>query len=454
MVGSSSLLLLHGPNPVPLMATHTCALGPDGVPSVHISSVPSPPTSSVSSLRIFVRSSRDRSPAAQRHRRRVLTSERAAVPVGLPPLSPSPTSSPSVSGSGSYGLSRSKKPEGGRRSSSLKYGGHSSNVKFEAAKVKTMRVDLEIVEKEAFQPHLGWPFSNAEAHDFQTLDSVEINSRDLETLFLKSQEQGLAAGEDDQEVVSRPRGGLYSSWSQPPRRVDEEEDGFTPMLLVASQSTPSPRQKQESSERDNFYANCGSAIRILREELPCLFFKDLSFDIYRDDVVFQDPMNTFKGIDNYKLIFWALRFHGRIFFKALWVDIIRVWQPSDNVIMVRWTVHGIPRVPWEAQGHFDGTSEYKLDKDGRIYEHKVDNVIMNSPPKFQPRSVMDLVRAVGGNTTPTPSFFQRAGIFCQLLSSYLQQCTWVRFYWALSSTLALKTSSGDGCNEMVPSLNP
>ncbi len=263
------------------MATHNCALGPDGVPSVHISSVPSPPTSSVSSLRIFVRSSRDRSPAAQRHRRRVLTSERAAVPVGLPPLSPSPTSSPSVSGSSSYGLSRSKKPEGGRRSSSLKYGGHSSNVKFEAAKVKTMRGDLEIVEKEAFQPHLGWPFSDAEAHDFQTLDSVGINSRDLETLFLKSQEQGLAAGEDDQEVVSRPGGGLYSSWSQPPRRVDEEEDGFTPMLLVASQSTPPPRQKQESSERDNFYANCGSAIRTLREELPCLFYKDLSFDIYR-----------------------------------------------------------------------------------------------------------------------------------------------------------------------------
>jgi hypothetical protein len=59
MVGSSSLLLLHGPNPVLLMAIHTCALGPHGVPSVHISLVPSPPTSSVSSLRIFVRSSRD-----------------------------------------------------------------------------------------------------------------------------------------------------------------------------------------------------------------------------------------------------------------------------------------------------------------------------------------------------------------------------------------------------------
>ncbi len=169
-------------------------------------------------------------------------------------------------------------------------------------------------------------------------------------------------------------------------------------------------------------------------------------------MVFRDPMNTFEGIDNYKLVFWALRFHGRIFFKALWVDIVRVWQPSDKVIMVRWTVRGIPRVPWETQGHFDGTSEYKLDKDGRIYEHKVDNVIMNSPPKFQPQSVLDLVRVAGGHTTPTPSFLQRAGIFFCLLSPYLQQFTWVRFYWALNSTLAL-TSAGDWCSELVPSLN-
>ncbi|KAH7570742.1 hypothetical protein JRO89_XS05G0174300 [Xanthoceras sorbifolium] len=89
----------------------------------------------------------------------------------------------------------------------------------------------------------------------------------------------------------------------------------------------------------------------------------------RDDIVFKDPMNTFAGIENYKSIFWALRFHGRIFFRALWLDIISVWQPIENVIMVRWTAHGIPRVPWESRSRFDGTSEYKLDKNGKIYEH-------------------------------------------------------------------------------------
>ena len=169
----------------------------------------------------------------------------------------------------------------------------------------------------------------------------------------------------------------------------------------------------------------------------------------REDITFTAPMTTLAGIDNYKTLFWALRFHSRIFFKALWVDVVRVWQPSDKVIMIRWTVRGIPRVPWEAQGRFDGTSEYKLDKDGKIYEHKVDNVIMNSPPRFKARTVMDLVREAAGQTTPTPSFYQKTGVFFTLLAPYLLQFTWVRFYWALRSTLVL-TTSGDSCSEMVP----
>ncbi|XP_024389365.1 uncharacterized protein [Physcomitrium patens] len=213
--------------------------------------------------------------------------------------------------------------------------------------------------------------------------------------------------------------------------------------------TPPSRQKQESAEKDNFYVNCGSAIRNLREEIPALFYTDLNYDIYREDITFSDPMNTFSGIENYKTLFWALRFHGRIFFKALWVEVIRVWQPSDKVIMIRWIVRGVPRIPWEAQGRFEGTSEYKLDKDGKIYAHKVDNVIMNSPPKYAPRSVMDLVRAAATQGAPTPTYYHQIGVF-----SYVQQFTWIRFYSALRNTLAA-TSSTETC-DILPSasLNP
>jgi len=171
-------------------------------------------------------------------------------------------------------------------------------------------------------------------------------------------------------------------------------------LTAALQSTTAPRQQKESEDKGDYYVNVGYAIRTLRDELPSMFYKPMSFNIYRDDITFRDPLNTFSGIDSYKLIFWALRFHGRIFFKALWVDVLRVWQPSDKVIVLRWSVRGIPRVPWETQGHFEGTSEYKLDKEGKIYEHKVDNVSLNTPQKFTPVTVMDLVRL-----TPTATPF-------------------------------------------------
>lgn len=126
----------------------------------------------------------------------------------------------------------------------------------------------------------------------------------------------------------------------------------------------------------------------------------------RDDIVFKDPLNTFSGIQNYKSIFWALRFHGRIFFKALWIDVISVWQPMENSIMVRWTVHGIPRVPWESHARFDATSEYKFDKKGKIFEHRVDNIAFNSPSKFRVLAVEDLIQSIGCPSTPRPTYFE------------------------------------------------
>lgn len=153
----------------------------------------------------------------------------------------------------------------------------------------------------------------------------------------------------------------------------------------------------------------GYAIRCLREEFPELFYREPSFDIYRNDIVFKDPLNTFAGIENYKTVFWALRFHGRIFFKALWIEIISVWQPMENVILVRWTVHGIPRVPWESRGRFDGISEYKLDKNGKIYEHKVDNIALNSPRKFlHVLSVQEIILSLSRPSTPKPTCFESA----------------------------------------------
>ncbi|KAH1092293.1 hypothetical protein J1N35_019550 [Gossypium stocksii] len=78
----------------------------------------------------------------------------------------------------------------------------------------------------------------------------------------------------------------------------------------------------------------------------------------------------------------------------------------ENVVMVCLTIHGIPQVPWESRGRFDGTSEYKVDKKGKIYGHRVDNIALNSPPKFQVLVVEDLIRSVGCPSTLRPTYFE------------------------------------------------
>ncbi|XP_042483970.1 uncharacterized protein LOC122064328 [Macadamia integrifolia] len=189
--------------------------------------------------------------------------------------------------------------------------------------------------------------------------------------------------------------------------VLEEDLGFENNGSISWQfSAPVTKRNREAEEKQDYYVNLGYAIRTLREDLREIFYRELCFDIYRDDIVFKDPLNTFVGKENYKSIFWALRFHGKLLFKALWVDILSMGQPVENVIMVRWTVHGIPRIPWESRGHFDGTSEYKLDKNGKIYEHRVDNIAFNSPPKLQVLAVGDLIQSIGCPSTPNPTYFE------------------------------------------------
>ncbi|KAK9854171.1 hypothetical protein WJX84_005487, partial [Apatococcus fuscideae] len=103
-------------------------------------------------------------------------------------------------------------------------------------------------------------------------------------------------------------------------------------------------------------------------------------DIYREDIAFKDPRNCIEGKKNYRTIFWSLRFHGALFFTQLTLKVQRIWQPEEALIRARWTVEGIPRVPWQAKGVFDGISEFKLDSHGKIYVHKVDNTVLSDPP--------------------------------------------------------------------------
>lgn len=112
-----------------------------------------------------------------------------------------------------------------------------------------------------------------------------------------------------------------------------------------------------------------AAIETLNAELPNLFETDISYDIYTKDIYFRDPVSIFKGKFNYRIIFWTLRFHGKLFFTSLYFDLHDIKQTASDTILANWTVRGNLRVPWQARLLFNGYSTYKLTPEGLIYEH-------------------------------------------------------------------------------------
>lgn len=110
-------------------------------------------------------------------------------------------------------------------------------------------------------------------------------------------------------------------------------------------------------------------IKTLKQDLPTLFERDITYDIYTQDIYFEDPVNKFKWKFNYRIIFWTLRFHAKIFFTHIYFDLHDVAQTTEDIIIANWTVRGVLRVPWKARIFFNGYSTYKLNQNGLIYEH-------------------------------------------------------------------------------------
>jgi len=118
-----------------------------------------------------------------------------------------------------------------------------------------------------------------------------------------------------------------------------------------------------------YAAKLEQAIAVLKQDLPTLFDQDISYDLYSQDIFFRDPVNTFKGKFNYRIIFWTLRFHGRLFFTELYFDVHQVFPASENTIRAEWTVRGTLRLPWKPRLLFNGYSIYTLNAEALIHQH-------------------------------------------------------------------------------------
>lgn len=128
------------------------------------------------------------------------------------------------------------------------------------------------------------------------------------------------------------------------------------------------------------------AIATLAHDLPNLFQKDICYDIYSQDILFQDPVICFKGKPSYRLIFWTLRFYRRLCFTTICFNLHSVRGEADHTICAEWTVRGTLRLPWKPRLLFCGYSSYKLNREGLICEH-ID--IWDRPPSQVLRQFFD-----------------------------------------------------------------
>jgi hypothetical protein len=91
---------------------------------------------------------------------------------------------------------------------------------------------------------------------------------------------------------------------------------------------------------------------------------DQSYDLYAEDVFFQDPMSQFRGIDRYKQMI------GMIdrFFQQPQLDLHEIQQTGLD-IRTDWTLSWTTPLPWRPRIAISGWSELQLDAAGLICRH-------------------------------------------------------------------------------------
>lgn len=140
---------------------------------------------------------------------------------------------------------------------------------------------------------------------------------------------------------------------------------------------------QKDSKYDPEYeVAVAEAVRTLLDELPDVFQRKLSYHIYTRDIELKIAGHSIRNIRAYRAIVWLSRCTVKIFFKYAFVDVWRIRHDEEGSIFIRWRLHFTGRVGGELD--FEGMSEFRLDRKGKIYCHIVDPLIRNKKGKKSP----------------------------------------------------------------------
>lgn len=104
-------------------------------------------------------------------------------------------------------------------------------------------------------------------------------------------------------------------------------------------------------------------IKILKEDYQN-FPNNQTYNIYADDVYFQDPLNRFRGVRRYQKMIGFLS----SFFQDINLELHEITQKEDK-IKTEWTLNMTSPLPWKPRLSIPGWSELKLNQDNLIASH-------------------------------------------------------------------------------------
>jgi hypothetical protein len=107
-------------------------------------------------------------------------------------------------------------------------------------------------------------------------------------------------------------------------------------------------------------------IQILRADYA-RFPIDQSFEIYAEDMYFQDPLNQFRGLNRFRLTIGFMK----TFFKQIQFDLHSIEQ-IDRLVNTRWTLQWNTPVPWYPRIAITGRSELLLAPDRELIISHID----------------------------------------------------------------------------------
>ncbi|MEQ8999739.1 MAG: DUF2358 domain-containing protein [Coleofasciculus sp. B1-GNL1-01] len=92
-----------------------------------------------------------------------------------------------------------------------------------------------------------------------------------------------------------------------------------------------PISERQTARETDYQAQIQQNIERIKRDLPPLFERDISYDIYTEDICFTDPINTFHGKLSYRIVYWSLRFHAQLFFTKIALDLHDVSQTEIEI---------------------------------------------------------------------------------------------------------------------------